>query len=62
MTLDDHTKQVAAVGLAYAVGPCFLHDLHCLLEQLTGDEPGPALKVARAHAKTLLKESEPQMH
>jgi hypothetical protein len=70
VTLDEHAQQVAAVGLAYAISllerapphfirPGLLFDLHTLLEKLTDDEPGPALKVARAHAKRLLKEPEP---
>jgi hypothetical protein len=73
MTLDTETKQVAAVGLAYAISllertpphwvrPCLLYDLHTLLEQLTDDEPNPAPKVARAHAKKLLKEPAPELH
>jgi hypothetical protein len=68
MTLDAHTKQVVAVGLAYAISllerapPHFiraglLFDLHLLLEKLTDDEPGPALKVARNHARKLVKET-----
>lgn len=68
MTLDTHTKQVAAVGLAYAIGflertpshwlrPGLLFDLHTLLEKLTNDKPAPALKVARTHAKKLIKET-----
>jgi len=70
MTLDADTKQVVAVGLAYAIGllerapphfirPGLLYDLHSLLEKLTDDEPGPVLKVARAHAKKLVKEMVP---
>jgi hypothetical protein len=46
MTLDTHTKQVVAVGLAYAIcilerapahwiRPGLLFDLHSLLEKLT---------------------------
>jgi hypothetical protein len=73
MTLDTDTKQVAAVGLAYAISilerapanwlpPGLLFDLHTLLEQLTDDEPNPAPKVARAHAKKLLKEPAPELH
>jgi hypothetical protein len=73
MTLDTHTKQVVAVGLAYGIAllertpanwvrPCLLFDLHTLLDKLTDDEPGPALKVARAHAKKLLRERVPELH
>jgi len=69
MTLDTHGKQVVAVGLAYAISileraPAhwiragLLSDLHTLLDQLTDDEPGPALKVARAHARKLVREPE----
>jgi hypothetical protein len=58
MTLDTHTKQVVAVGLAYAIcilerapahwiRPGLLFDLHSLLEKLTDDEPNPALKRTR---------------
>ena len=67
MTLDTHGKQVVAVGLAYAISilerapahwirPGLLFDLHTLLDQLTDDEPGPALKAARAHARRLVRE------
>jgi hypothetical protein len=73
MTLDTDTKQVAAVACSYAVAllerapanwvrPGLLYDLHALLEQLTDDEQTPALKVARAHAKKLLKETAPEFH
>jgi hypothetical protein len=73
MTLDQHSKQLAAVGLAYAIGflertpshwlrPGLLFDLHLLLERLTDDEPEKALKVARAHAKKLIKESTTELH
>jgi hypothetical protein len=73
MTLDTDTKQVAAVACSYAVAllerapanwlrPALLYDLHTLLEKLTDDEPGPALKVARAHAKKLLKETAREPH
>jgi hypothetical protein len=73
MTLDTDTKRVAAVGLAYGISilertpanwlrPGLLFDLHSLLEQLTDDEPNPALKVARAHAMKLLKETAPELH
>jgi hypothetical protein len=73
MTLDHQGKQVAAVACAYAVAllerapanwlrPALLFDLHTLLEKLTDDEPGPALKVARGHAKKLLKEPAPELH
>jgi hypothetical protein len=69
MTLDTHTKQVVAVGLAYAISilerapahwlrPGLLFDLLALLDQLTDDEPGPALKAARAHARKLVREPE----
>jgi hypothetical protein len=65
MTLDTHTKQVVAVGLAYAIRapahwirPGLLFDLHTLLDHLTNDEPGPALKAARAHARKLVREPE----
>jgi hypothetical protein len=69
MTLDTHGKQVVAVGLAYAISilerapahwirPGLLFDLHTLLDQLTDDEPGPALKAARAHARELVREPE----
>jgi len=69
VTLDADTKQVAEVGIAYAVAllerapprfirPGLLYDLHTLLEKLTDDEPGPALKVARAHARKLVREPE----
>jgi hypothetical protein len=72
MKLDTDTKQVAAVGLAYGISilerapanwlrPTSFRLAH-LAETLTDDESGPALKVARAHAKRLLKETEPQMH
>jgi hypothetical protein len=68
MTLDHHGKQVVAVACSYAISilerapanwlrPGLLFDLHTLLERLTDDEPNPALKVARAHAKKLLKET-----
>jgi hypothetical protein len=71
MTLDTHTKQVAAVGLAYAISllerapahwirPGLLFDLHTLLDELTDNEPNPALKVARNHARKLVKDIEPQ--
>ena len=71
MTLDTHTKQAVAVGLAYAISilerapahwirPGLLFDLHSLLEKLTDDEPGPALKVARTHARKLVKETGPE--
>ena len=67
MTLDTHGKQVVAVGLACAISilerapahwirPGLLFDLHTLLDQLTDDEPGPALKAARAHARKLVRE------
>ena len=67
MTLDAHTKEVAAVGLAYAISilerapaqfirPDLLLGLHTLLDQLTDDEPGPALKAARAHARKLVRD------
>jgi hypothetical protein len=70
MTLDAHTKQVVAVGLAYAISllerapanwirPGLLFDLHLLLEKLTDDEPEKALKVARNHARKLVKEMTP---
>ena len=52
MTLNTHGKQVVAVGLAYAIS---------ILERapaLTHDEPGPALKAARAHARKLVREPE----
>ena len=69
MTLDTHGKQVVAVGLGYAISilerapahwirPGLLFDLHTLLDQLTDDEPGPALKAARAHARKLVREPE----
>jgi len=69
MTLDTHGKQVVAVGLGYAISilerapahwirPSLLFDLHTLLDQLTDDEPGPALKAARAHARKLVREPE----
>jgi hypothetical protein len=32
------------------------------LENLTDDEPGPALKVARNHARKLLKETAREFH
>jgi hypothetical protein len=67
VTLDFDSKQVAALGLAYAISllerapanwlrPALLYDIHCLLEKLTDDKPGPALRVARGHAKRLLRE------
>ena len=67
MTLDTNGKQVVAVGLAYAVAllerapahwirPGLLFDLHTLPDQLTDDEPGPALRAARAHARKLVRE------
>jgi hypothetical protein len=70
VTLDEHGKQVGAVGLAYAIAllerapanwlrPALLFDLHMLLDELTNDEPNAALNVARAHAKKLLKEMTP---
>jgi hypothetical protein len=73
MTLDTDTKQVAVVGLAYGISilerappnwlrPALLYDLHILLKKLTNDEPGPALKVARNHARKLLKEPAPELH
>jgi hypothetical protein len=73
VTLDTHTKQVAAVGLAYAISllertpshwlrPGLLFDLHTLLEKWTNDKPAPALRVARKHAKKLLREPQPQLH
>jgi len=59
---------VVAVGIAYAISileraPAHwirpgLFDLHTLLDQLTDDEPGPALKAARAHARKLVREPE----
>jgi hypothetical protein len=73
MTLDAHTTQVVAVGLgsaiiilerapAHWIRPGLLFDLHLLLEKLTDDEPEKALKVARGHAKKLLKEPAPELH
>jgi hypothetical protein len=73
MTLDAHTKQVVAVGLAYAISilerapahwirPGLLFDLDLLLEKLTDDEPEKALKVARTHARKLVKEHAPELH
>jgi hypothetical protein len=70
VTLDEHGKQVGAVGLAYAIAllerapanwlrPALLFDLHMLLDELTNDEPNAAVNVARAHAKKLLKEMTP---
>ena len=72
MTLDTDTKQVAAVACSYAVAllerapanwlrPTSFRLAH-LAETLTDDESGPALKVARAHAKKLLKETAPEFH
>ena len=69
MTLETNTKQVVAVGLAYAISileraPAhwirsgLLFDPHTLLDQLTNDEPGPALKASRAHARKLVREPE----
>jgi hypothetical protein len=59
MTLDADTKQVAAVGLAYAISilecapanwlrPGLLFDPHTLLEQLTDDQPNRAESRASA--------------
>jgi hypothetical protein len=73
MTLDAHDQQVMAVGLAYGIAilervpahwirPCLLHDLHMVLERLTDDTPNPALKVARGHARKLLKETATELH
>jgi hypothetical protein len=73
VTLDTNAQQVAAVACSYAISilerapahwlrPGLLFDLHSLLDKLTDDEPAPALKVARGHAKKLLKEPAPELH
>jgi hypothetical protein len=73
MTIDAHTKQVVAVGLAYAISILerapthwisagLLFDLHTLLDESTDNEPNAALKRARAHVRRLLKEPAPELH
>jgi len=73
VTLDTNAQQVVAVACSYAISilerapanwlrPALLYDLHCLLEKLTDDEPGPALRVARNHARKLLKERATELH
>jgi hypothetical protein len=59
VTLDEHGKQVVAVGLAYAIAFLERAPANWLRPALLfDDEPNAALKVARAHAKKLLRELE----